>query len=405
MLPRVQRCIGVFLCLAFFTPPSAAQDRSGRELVEVIIRDGPRARAINAEVEVTRREQFARLVSPNPSVAYSREGAGFTEFLQLEQTLLPFGARGALSRAGAAATTAGEAERDARLWQLRSEAETAIAHLVAEQDRVVSTEAAVRETERLVETLRVREREGEGSRFDRLRAEQELADARLALAGAVGGMHAARAVLTALLPPDVVVTRVTITSNPPRLSIDTEALVSRAMASRRELLVLKAAESRAVHEAEAARSVRRPAPTLTAGLKQADTGRADRERGGFFGITVSMPLFDTGAREAARWQAERSRVQAEFAHVERGIRAEIAGGAEVLAVRQAALASLPDDAAAEELVRTAEVGYREGEMGILGLLDAVRTAARARERNIEVRLGTRLAQIALERAVGEVLWP
>ncbi len=56
-------------------------------------------------------------------------------------------------------------------------------------------------------------------------------------------------------------------------------------------------------------------------------------------------------------------------------------------------------------MRTAEVGYREGEMGILGLLDAVRTAARARERNIEVRLGTRLAQIALERAVGEVLWP
>jgi outer membrane protein TolC len=39
------------------------------------------------------------------------------------------------------------------------------------------------------------------------------------------------------------------------------------------------------------------------------------------------------------------------------------------------------------------------------LLDAVRTAARARNRIIDVRLDTRLAQIALERAVGDTLWP
>src|SRR3970040_58441 len=92
-----------------------AQDRTEREVVDLIVRDGPRARAIRAESEVTRREQLARLAHPNPSVMYSREGAGFTEFLQAEQTLLPFGVRAALSRAGVEATAAAEAEADGRL--------------------------------------------------------------------------------------------------------------------------------------------------------------------------------------------------------------------------------------------------------------------------------------------------
>ena len=43
-----------------------AQDRTEREVVELIVRDGPQARAIRAETEVTRREQLARLAYPNP---------------------------------------------------------------------------------------------------------------------------------------------------------------------------------------------------------------------------------------------------------------------------------------------------------------------------------------------------
>jgi outer membrane protein, heavy metal efflux system len=73
-------------------------------------------------------------------------------------------------------------------------------------------------------------------------------------------------------------------------------------------------------------------------------------------------------------------------------------------MRQAALAQ-EQQGAADELVQIAEVAYREGEVGILELLDAVRTASRARIRTIDLRLEARLAQIALERAVGDTLWP
>jgi outer membrane protein TolC len=75
-----------------------------------------------------------------------------------------------------------------------------------------------------------------------------------------------------------------------------------------------------------------------------------------------------------------------------------------LALRQAAVSD-DAEAAGDELTQIAEVAYREGEVGILELLDAVRSASRARMRSIELKLDARLAQIALERAVGDVLWP
>ena len=179
---------------------AAGQGRTEREVVELIVRDGPQAMAIRAESEVTRREQLARLSYPNPSVTYSREGAGFTEFFQAEQSLSLFGARDALSRAGVAATAAAEAERDLRLWLLRSDAAAAVARVVAGQERVESVRAHMREVERLIEILRTREREGEGSRFDRLRAEQELRDTNQVVTSAAVALAEARATVAGMLP-------------------------------------------------------------------------------------------------------------------------------------------------------------------------------------------------------------
>jgi cobalt-zinc-cadmium efflux system outer membrane protein len=140
-------------------------------------------------------------------------------------------------------------------------------------------------------------------------------------------------------------------------------------------------------------------------VKRADE-LSGRKTGSVFGVTLALPLFDDGSREAARWEAERSRVEAERMFIEYRIRSEIAGASEVHTLRQAALSEEEDQqGTAEELVQIAVVAYREGEVGILELLDAARTASRARIRSIDLRLDARLAQIALERAVGDTLWP
>lgn len=380
-----------------------AQDRAERDVVDLIVRDGPQARAIRAEIEVVRREQLARLTYPNPGVTYSREGAGFTEFLQVEQSLPVFGTRAALSRAGVAATAAAEAQRDARLWTLRTDAAAAVARLTTAHARLDAAQAHTRDVERLIEILRTREREGEGSRFDRLRAEHELRDTRQIATSAAVDVAEARAAVEGLLPRDVTVGRIVPVTDPQPAPASIDLLMTRAVSTRAELRALQRSAERADLESEAARRARRPAPTLFAGLKRAgeDSGR---ERGGVFGVSVALPVFDAGGREAARWSAERARVEAERASIEYQIRSEISRASETLALRQAAVS---EDAvtAADELTRIAEVAYREGEAGILELLDAVRTASRARIRSIELRHDVRLAQIALERAVGDVLWP
>ena len=228
MPSRAPLCAWIAACAVVVPIAGWAQERPAPEIVEAIVRDGPRAIAIRSDVDVVRGEQQARLAFPNPGVMYSREGAGFTEFLQVEQSLPIFGIRGALSRAGVAATAAAEAERDARLWDLRADAARLVSRWLWAQARVEATAADILAVERLVEVLRVREREGEGSRFDRLRAEQEVAELKQAAVAAAIELSDTRGAVVALLPPGVSVTRVTGPLGGARTLLDREALVTRA---------------------------------------------------------------------------------------------------------------------------------------------------------------------------------
>jgi cobalt-zinc-cadmium efflux system outer membrane protein len=172
---------------------------------------------------------------------------------------------------------------------------------------------------------------------------------------------------------------------------------------RAELRALQHSAERTSLESDAARRARLPVPTVFGGLKRAgDEPR--RESGTVFGVNVSLPIFDGGAREAARWTAERARIDAERAALEQQIRTEIQRSSEALALRQAAV-SQDAEGDSHELMRIADIAYREGEVGILELLDAVRTASRARLRRIDLGLDARLAQISVERSVGDILWP
>jgi cobalt-zinc-cadmium efflux system outer membrane protein len=382
-----------------------AQERTEQELIDLIVRDGPRARAIRAAADVVIAEQAARSVFPNPVASYTREGAGFTEFALIEQSLPAFGLRDALARAGVAAREAAEAERDARLWQLRSDARDAIARLRIALRRTRSAESTIRLVEGLIAVLRTREQEGEGSRFDRVRAEQELVESQQQLVAAAVDRAEARSALSALLPAGTFVPDLDFGADTTALPPAVDALVTRASTSRAELRALQAAAQRFSSEADVARRATGLAPTISGGLKRADDGN-DTRAGAVVGVSVVAPLFNRGSREADRWNAERTRVEFERVVLDADIRAEITRAAEALALRlehsRAIDASLKSG---EELITIADVAYREGDIGILQLLDAYRTAARARERAIDAHLSLRRAQTALERAVGATLWP
>lgn len=404
-MPTLARAGACLLCAALWPFGVAAQELSDQQLIEMILRDGVQARAARASVEVTRREQAARTVFPNPTVAYSREGAGFTEFLQIEQPFPVFGTRGAIERAGAAATAAAEAERDARLWQLRGDAQTLVARLLSEQEKRDVMQTSVQEIERIIGILRVREAHGEGSRFDRLRAEQERAEAQQIWLDAAVSVAEARAAILAVLPDGSRFTRVTGALYAVRVAPPLEVLQARAVSVRADLKAMESASDRFRLETNAARRSRLPLPIVAGGTKRAESV-AGTQTGGMFAVSMNVPLFDTRSREASRWVAEQERAEAERDLIVQRIKAQVAAAWEVLDLRQVkAGVSDPSGAPADDLARIAEVAYTEGEVGILELLDAQRTAARARIRAIDTRFAARVAQIALERAAGDTIWP
>lgn len=382
-----------------------AQERTEQDIVDAVIRDGPRAQAIRAASDIAAFTQAARRVFPNPAASYTREGAGFTEILQLDQPLPVFGLRGALQRAGVAARAAAEAARDAQLWQLRNDAHDALARLGASHDRLQAARSLVGLVEGLIGVLRTREREGEGSRFDRLRAEQELVDAQQVVVAAAVDHAQARSALAAMLPPGATVPDSVSPRTPPATTETVDALLVLAMTSRAELRVVQAEVRQFALEADVARRANGVAPTVSAGMKRADDSD-DRRTGAVIGVSVAVPLFNRGVRDIARWNAEHTRAEFERMAIEANVRAEITSAFQALAVRrQNAPAVTASVSSADELIAIADVAYREGEIGILPLVDAYRTAARARERAIDAGLNLSLAGIALERAVGVSLWP
>jgi outer membrane protein TolC len=139
-------------------------------------------------------------VYPNPSVSYSREGAGYNEFFEASQTL-PLNRRIRYLRdAGVAAVSVADASREAALWSLRSDLRLAFYRMVAAQERVRLLSASVGDVEQLIGLLRRREEEGEGSHYDRLRAEREVTELRTDVVAGNALIAAAGARVNGFLP-------------------------------------------------------------------------------------------------------------------------------------------------------------------------------------------------------------
>ena len=138
---------------------------------------------------------------------------------------------------------------------------------------------------------------------------------------------------------------------------------------------------------------------LTAGMKntQADSGA-------ILGAGVSLPLFNRNQDELLRANAELAILNAQRTLLVTRARGEVGGlAAEARELRNAARLfreqALPTS---ERLTATAEAAYRAGEVGILELLDAYRTALDAEVEAAELEQRAREAEIELTRALGGI---
>jgi cobalt-zinc-cadmium efflux system outer membrane protein len=294
------------------------------------------------------------------------------------------------------------------LVQLQTDLRLAFYELLHAQERKALLDKGIAELQEVVRILKEREREGEGSRFDRLRAERELADVQVELVSAQTSIVQARARLAAFFAsgtdPALIVAKGQFTQDG-SLPLGAE-LVNRALEARGDYRAGGHDLERWEFEGRAAKRARIPEPILGGGLKRTQIpGFADN--GYVVSLSIPLPLFNRGQAETARAQAVARRIQAERLALRQQIEAEVKGAYAALELRR----RLAHDYSRElgqkgtDLAQIAQVAYQEGAQGILELVDAYRIALHSQLQAVELSAAAKQAQIELDRAVGEEVLP
>lgn len=382
-----------------------AQEWTESSVVQKFLEQSPYAREVRARAAIAQAEAKGRSLYANPSFNYTREGAGLTEFFQAEQAIPINGRLKLLRQAGDSAVRATEAEGAFDIWQARTSLRLAFYQLLAAQERERIYSAGLKEIENVILVLRDREREGEGSKFDRIRAERERAELLAELALVQAEMELERSRLVAFLPPATEIATVAGQIETILGALDGTALVQRAMGAREDFRAEQRRLEQFRLEERAADRLKIPEPMLNAGFKRADVGQNRIANGGVVGVTIPLPLFNKGQAEVARYSAEQERISARLQILTQRIRAAVEGTVRAFNVRVQARDRYRQELAdsGPELIKIATVAYQEGEIGILQLLDAYRSQRQAQLRMLNIQAAVKEAQIELERVVGEEL--
>ncbi len=391
------------LLLAVLAGLGQAQEWTEAAVVEKFLDQSPLAREARARVAIAQAEARGRSLYSNPSVNYTREGAGLTEFFQAEQAVPITGRLKLLRQAGALSVRAAEAEGAFSLWQARSSLRQAFYRVLASQAREAAYAAGLKDIDGVIRVLREREREGEGSKFDRLRTERERSEllAELALVRATTAL--VRGEVLVFLPRGTTLTTVSGQIETILPAPRPAELLPRALAAREDYRAEQRRMEQYQLEQRAAERLRIPEPVVSAGLKRADVGPSNIAAGPVVAITVPLPLFNQGQSEVARYSAEQERASARLQALSQRIGAGIESVAQAFQVRLQARDEYRRGLAetGPELIRIATVAYQEGEIGILQILDVHRVQRQAQLRMVDLHAAVKEAQIELERVVGE----
>ncbi len=364
--------------------------------------------AIDGAVAMAHADSLRERMWANPELFYSREQTSGPEgtaedYLWVSER---FDVSGRLRlRSGAAdeRTAALRASGLARRARITAQVSMHFYEVLRHQRSVASVRALIARLEEAVDSVSRREAAGDASAYDRRRIERELSIAVARLAMLDTRRQRAWSKLASLIGDerqgDAPWPRVSGTLLPDAL-VGRDRLFER-MARRPEFRVLQHEANAAELDFEAASRWWVPLFELGGGYKRVDFGAAATD-GYLAMLAVTLPLFDRKQDESQRAKAERRRAQAERTLALDEIRVEVRGLLqEAEEVRKAAIRFRRErEEGTEVLVRTAEVGYRGGELGVLELLDAYRGAHEDEERLIDLEFRARRARIDLEFSTG-----
>jgi cobalt-zinc-cadmium efflux system outer membrane protein len=403
----------VAVVLVLLIPTSAAtsgEPVTESDAIRLFLEESPQARRVPVIMQSADAASRVEARVANPDIAYQIEDAAGVrdEFLTFQQELPITGRRGLVREGADAAVSSARLAADQNLLTTASTVRVSFYEVLYRESTLDRLQQGTERLERVVDVLARREREGEGSGYDLLRAEQELAEIEIATSEAEAALAVARSRFGAFFDPERKMESARLEGGlePSGELPVPEVAIERALAQRGDLMALRAETQRLDLERRAARRRRFPEPTLTAGWKRTRVLGID-DTGFIASLTVPLPVFDRGQVIATRASADRERAELELEILSREIRADVqAALAREQAARQAAQRQSRDvEQRAGELRRIAELAYDEGETGILELLDAYRSSLATELRVLAVRYAAKRAEIDRDRAIGVEVKP
>lgn len=394
------------IALLMVCPQAEAQDWTEEAVLSLFEQQSPIRRETRASAAAAIESLRGRTLWPNPIAGYSRETVGFTEFVTAEQQLPISGRLDLARRAMEPARASAEADGAAHIWEVRSSLRTAFYRALTAQLQEELVQASLAEVEQIIGLLRIREQEGEGSRYDRMRVERETADLRADIAVARSRARSERTFLFSYLPPDAAIAKLSGALAARPMAVTLAEVVQRALNHRAEFRAQSARLMQFDLERQAAARLKIPEPMVMAGMKRTQLGfgpnGSQNGVGAVVGVSIALPFFNKGQSEAARLTAESERIQAQRDLLTQQVTAVVTGAYEVYTTRLAALEAFEQATgdSGVELLRIATVGYEEGELGILQLLDAYRLKRQTALRRLELQLALKESEIELSRAAG-----
>jgi outer membrane protein, heavy metal efflux system len=356
-------------------------------------------RAARAGVAVAQAEVVAASRWPNPRFTYNRESvAGVAENMFMVAQPLPIGGRRGLQIDAAESRVEASAERASdRVRRLRADLRLAFLKAVTAQARERELSANRDRLRELADILVKRESAGESAGFDRLRAEREVWDVEATRASAAAERSKAQAILGSFFNDSTAQRFEAVQTKPARAVLPSvDELTTRAEQVRGELIAWQRELEAARSADQAAARLWIPEPEVVAGTKSSSISPGDV--GGVFSVHLNVPLFDRGYPERALAQARASQARAEAEALRRGLRAQIAAWHDAVVARREIADRYRDamSGSADQIERIARISYDAGEQGIFELLDAYRTSASSRLRQVDLDADVREAEIELE---------
>jgi len=403
----------VALACVLAAAPACAQFPAALTLQEAlrIAEASPRVAASERDADSARAEREVAAALPNPSLSlgYGRPSGGERTIFdansqQLATVDLPipvFGQRGA--RVRAAEQQLGRAESQLRLTvsETKRLAALAFVRLLGAQEQLAARSAARREVERIGTLAAGRLQSGVASRYDKARADAELALVGLAVQRAQTELRDQGAALAGLLaaPADW----------QPRAEGSLQALQGTLDSGATPGLPDSSPAARLAHDEAAsaaaridlAQRERYPVPSLSVGRTWTDGpfGAAN-----FVGLSSEIPILDTRRAQVDRAQSEAASARERERGILASLQAEHQRHIDTLRLRRDALARFDQEVFERQaaFLEMAESAYRLGRGTMFELLDAHRTQLEAATARIELLGGIVESEIELRALAGKL---